>query len=345
MMIQKFLSKIKSYSMKPVNDTVRQREIRSFSILLFVTGAVLFLLLSSLLQNNAEVVKPKNETVAIPQSEKLVEYDEMLHKRLNHLQQLDEQYALLIEKKAAIKSLDSLNVVIHQEEEYFGTVVNSISQNITAFTDEIKMKQFVKMITSFKSVITYRAAISNLRNAVIDKMEEVNTDPDILTKPADDTDERNSRISQAGNFIDDLKETKAGETGQAEKEHASVLKEKADQLENRIAGLATANKSLKEINSRLQQQQSETNTLQQKAGSLQEKIDILTAEIQLTRVDYNLLKMGAVPANANPGKRKELFSEASLILTNLSDNDNADIRRKVKDKVLMLNHIAAGIKD
>ena len=139
MMIQKFLSKIKSYSMKPENDTVRQKEIRSFSILLFVTGAVLFLLLSSLLQNNAEVAKPKNEIVAIPQSEKLVEYDEMLHKRLDNLQQLDGQYALLIEKKADVKSLDSLNVVIHQEEEYFSTVVNSIGQNITAFTDEIKM--------------------------------------------------------------------------------------------------------------------------------------------------------------------------------------------------------------
>lgn len=296
MMIQKFLSKIKSYSMKPVNDAVRQKEIRSFSLLVFVTGAVLFLLLSSLLQNNTEVAKPKNEIVVIPQSEKLVEYDEMLHKRLDHLQQLDGQYALLLEKKAAVKSLDSLNVVIHQEEEYFSTVVNSISKNITVFTDESKMKQFVKMIASFKSVITYRAAINSLRNAVVDKMEEVNTDPD----------ERNSRISQAENSIDDLKKTKAAETKQAEKIHAKVLKEKTDQLENRIASLAAANKSLKEINSRLQKQQSETKTLKQKASSLQEKIDILTAETQLTG--------------------------ASSILTDLSRNDNADIRKKQKIK-------------
>ncbi len=282
--------------MKPVNDAVRQKEIRSFSLLVFVTGAVLFLLLSSLLQNNTEVAKPKNEIVVIPQSEKLVEYDEMLHKRLDHLQQLDGQYALLLEKKAAVKSLDSLNVVIHQEEEYFSTVVNSISKNITVFTDESKMKQFVKMIASFKSVITYRAAINSLRNAVVDKMEEVNTDPD----------ERNSRISQAENSIDDLKKTKAAETKQAEKIHAKVLKEKTDQLENRIASLAAANKSLKEINSRLQKQQSETKTLKQKASSLQEKIDILTAETQLTG--------------------------ASSILTDLSRNDNADIRKKQKIK-------------
>ena len=240
MMIQKFLSKIKSYSMKPVNDSVRQREIRSFSILLFVTGAVLFLLLSSLLQNNAEVVKPKNETVAIPQSEKLVEYDEMLHKRMNHLQQLDEQYALLIEKKAAIKSLDSLNVVIHQEEEYFSTVVSSISQNITAFTDEIKMKQFVKMIASFRSAIAYRAAIDSLRSEIAFKSEGLEPGTGQQQQLEDELEEKNNRISILENSVKVLKRAKAP-LGKQPKNQNNVLGKDNIKIEKKTAVLVSVN--------------------------------------------------------------------------------------------------------
>jgi chromosome segregation ATPase len=290
--------------MKPVNGTVRQKEIRSFSILLLITVAVLFLLLSSLFHNN-DVAAPQqvNESVVIPQSEKLVEYDEILHRQQDHLQQLDGQYALLLEKRAAVQSLDSLNVVIHQEEEYFKVALESISKNITVFTDESKMKQFIKMIASFKSFLTFRASISSLRNAVVYHREELNMDPDNLTQ-AESTDERNGRFSQSENSQEDLEEAKAAEKRRAEKLHARALKEKADLLEKRISSLASASNSLKQINRRLQNQQSETKALQKKAGILQEKMDALNAEIQLIRVDYNLLKTDAVASNSSPGQKK-----------------------------------------
>ena len=67
---------------------------------------------------------------------------------------------------------------------------------------------------------------------------------------------------------------------------------------------------------------------------------MLNAEIQLIQVDCNLLKVDAVAANSSPGKRKQLLSEASSILTDLSGNDNADIRKKAKDKVVILNQLS-----
>ena len=168
--------------MKPINTATRQKKIISFSILVFITGAVVFLLLSSLWQNNvkaAKITDTKTTTVTSSQDDKLVQYDEQLHARLLVLQQLDEQYVSLLVNSANMKSLDSFNTVIHQQEEYFNAAVNRISQNVVVFTDENKRKQFLKMITSFRAAIDNRTVINRLRNEVALKNENPGADKDI----------------------------------------------------------------------------------------------------------------------------------------------------------------------
>lgn len=214
----------------------------SFSILLFVTGVVVFLLLASLCQSDNSITKVANKVLNLEdtQSDKLVQYDELLHARLNSLHRLDEQYASLLINGANLKSLDSLNVIIHQEEEYFSAVVNSINQNITLFAGESKRNQFVKMIASFRSAITYRAAINSLRNEIAFKSEDLEPGTGQLQQLEDELEERNSRISILENSVKVLKKAKAP-LGKQPKNQNNVLGKVNIKIEKKTAVLVSVN--------------------------------------------------------------------------------------------------------
>jgi predicted RNase H-like nuclease (RuvC/YqgF family) len=230
-----------------------------------------------------------------------------------------------------------LNTVIHQEEDYFNAVIEKINQNIGLFTDENNMRQFVKMIASFRSIISGRASLNSLRNAVASRMNDAGTNGDIMTS-TETADERERRVRSIEATAKD-----AMHTTDASREHTqeiAVLKENINDLENKVASLTAVNDDLKQVNKRLSKEQAETKIILKKARNLQERIDMLNAEIQLTRVDCNLLKMDAVATDYDASQKKRLISESSSILASLSGSDNAAIRRKAKDKVALLNHIA-----
>lgn len=168
--------------MKPINHAVRQKKIYSFGVLLSVTGGIIFLMLASLLQNDSQAAMPSDITMkSTPntpdmQSEKLVHYYELLHSRLHSLQQLDEQFASLVKSDAGTATLDSLNGIIHQEEDFYTATLELINQRVSSFTDEDKKKQFLKMIKSFRSAITYRASINHLRDEMAFKGQVQSSD-------------------------------------------------------------------------------------------------------------------------------------------------------------------------
>jgi hypothetical protein len=174
--------------MKPINHAVRQKKIFSFSVLLSVTGGIIFLMLASLLQNDSQAAMPTDITMkSTPntpdmQSEKLVHYYELLHSRLNSLQQLDEQYTSLVRTDAGSASLDSLNGIIRQEEDFYTATLELINQHLSSFSDENKKKQFLKMIKSFRSAINYRQSINRLRDEVAFKGQVQMSDSSISTE-------------------------------------------------------------------------------------------------------------------------------------------------------------------
>ena len=79
--------------------------------------------------------------------------------------------------------------------------------------------------------------------------------------------------------------------------------------------------------------------------ALQQKVDVLDAELRLARVDCNLTRVDAAQIISNSRQRKELLSEASGILTSLSKYEDADIKKKVHDKITRLNQVAANSRD
>ena len=154
--------------MKPLNHSERKEEITSFSILLFLVSCVIFLLLSSLSHSDtkAEALAKKMSNPAELQENKMHQYNETLHSLLNRIQQLDKQYAFVLTHLDNNRCLDSLNIVIHQEEEYLSATVARISEDGVQITDPIKRKQLESMIALFKSIVEDRNAINTLRNAV-----------------------------------------------------------------------------------------------------------------------------------------------------------------------------------
>ena len=335
-MLQQLISKIRSFNLKPVNEPARQKEVRTFRVMLFITCGVVLLLFCSLLQKDEEIKIQVSEK-EVSQTDQLFQYDALLHKRLDKLQQLDEQYASFVKNNAGIKSLDSLNTVIHQEEDFFNAGIEKISQNAGSFTDEHLLQQFVKMIASFRSIISGRASFSSLRNAFASGVNDAGINGKTMNSTGT-IDERDRRIwSIEAAMEKDVK------TNGNDKEHSremAALKENINDLENKVASLTAANDELKQANKRLSKEQATTKIILKNARDLQERIDVLNAEIQLTRVDCNLLKMDAVAADYDVSQKKRLISESSSILISLAGSENAAIRRKAKDKVVQLNHIA-----
>lgn len=336
-MIQKLLTKIHSFSLKPVNDSQRQKKLRSFRLMLAVTCLVALILFCSLFQKDESMEQPVADAKPVSQNDKLFRYDELLHKQLGYLQKMDEQYAALVTGYSGGSQLDSLNMAIQQEEEYFGTAVENISKNAAVFTDEHIRQQFVTMIASFRSIISGRAAISSLREMIAAKAGGPYDGMGQILNTTATTGERESRIRQMENAAGESKT----ETETGKQREIAALRLNVNELEDKVAGLTTANNDLKLTNKKLFQQQEAAKLLVKKGHSLQDSIEVLNAEIQLTRVDCNLLK---VAADDDAGKKKRLVSESSSILISLAGSGNAAIRRKAKDKVILLNHIA-GTRD
>jgi hypothetical protein len=163
--------------MKPLNHAERKEKITLFSILLFLASAVSFLLLTSLVQKENKVMAATTKTINNfdVQESKIVQYNEILHGLLASLQQLDKQFAAKLSNSASNKFLDSLNIVIHQEEEYLISTIDRISKDGVEITDPGRKKQVEKMITFFKSIVADREAISILRNAVAFKKTSIIT--------------------------------------------------------------------------------------------------------------------------------------------------------------------------
>jgi hypothetical protein len=216
--------------MRPINYSARQKKMISFGILLFITGGIFFLMLSSLCQGDGSIARAAGKINKVmshedKQGDRLVQYDELLHARFNSLHRLDEQYASLVINGANLKSLDSLNVIIHQEEEYFSAAVKSINQNVNLFTDENKRVQFIKMIASFRSAIIYRDAVNSLRSEIAFKTgSQEGPGVDELQKLQEELEEKNNRISMLENSVNILRKVKTPLVKQTKKLPNAVTK-------------------------------------------------------------------------------------------------------------------------
>lgn len=337
--------------MSNFNLPERRKKIILFSILLSFTIGLAFLLATSLTDSgnkettiNTITNKASNETI------RLVRINEGLQSKLAALQSLDKQFAESITSEDFIATSDSINGLIQLQEAALVTAMEQYSQQENNFTDTVLNEGFNKMIAAYKATLDSRTAISKMRNALAMQNNSFSTDEKAMLTLQDALSQKESMISE---LKTSLKALANNNMAMSKNDHAAELQKNITTLESTLAALTATNNSLKNDHDRLQKQQNESSKnagsnemmLKEKAVSLQQKVDGLNAELQLAHVDCNLSRVDAAQIISNAKQRKQLLSEASYILTNLSATANDDVKKKVKDKIVRLNQVAANSRE
>ncbi|MDQ6761795.1 MAG: hypothetical protein M3015_04100 [Bacteroidota bacterium] len=82
-----------------------------------------------------------------------------------------------------------------------------------------------------------------------------------------------------------------------------------------------------------------------KLKSLNDKIDGLNAELSLAKIDCNLTRANGKDIIYNSRQRRDLPEESLTSLKNLANTGNPVIQRMVKEKMQLLQNIAATVRD
>jgi len=343
--------------MKPDNSGERKKKLIKFGMLGFVTVCLFILLLSSLWQNNGTIMaaKPSDEksVLLLQQNKRLQQYDELLHGKLSALQQLDKAFTASLTATGNSIQPDRVNRDIQQQEQVFSRLVDSLRLEVFKFTDTDIKSNFSKMITSFRLAVDNREAIGSLRNAVVMSTEGFTADEKAQLIMKNELDERRKKITALETALKDAERNNTAFNITPGNDHSKTMTENVATLESKIVSLTGANNILTQENEQLSKMQNETGNhssdsetmLKDKANLLQQKVESLNAELQLLKVDCNLNRVDATQIISTAKQRKRLLTEASSILTDLSASANADIRKKIKEKIVRLNQVAANSRD
>ena len=82
-----------------------------------------------------------------------------------------------------------------------------------------------------------------------------------------------------------------------------------------------------------------------KIKSLNNKIDDLYAQLSLEKIDCNLTRANGKDIIYNSRQRRVLLQESLTSLKNLANSDNPFIQRMVKERMQLLQNIAATVRD
>ncbi len=333
-----------------------------FVLALFITGGIIFLLLTSLKQMDGVNMLSKKSGNVSPelsvQDNAFVRYNEQLLEKLNNLRQLDEQFTDMLISPALNKNYDSLNNIILQEEEAFRKRIERMNQEGKTPDNKEGKSLLAGMIASFRSILESRKAVGSLRNAVAIGQNSFTPDEKALFKLQEELMTKTNLVATLGNSLSTL-EKKAAAIPAAlvnnqNAKFADSIKFVANTnvLENKITTLTANINNLKQDNERLRKLQNEyagnmisNEAVLREKNILQQRMESLNADLQLARVDCNLSRVDATQIISTAKQRKLLLNEASSILTDLAASGNAEMKRKVQEKIVRLNQVAANSRD
>ena len=348
--------------MEPVNNNSRKRNMFLSVIALLVTAGLAFLLFTSLKQMEGVNIVSNNFKKSSPllsqNNNQLALYNEQLLTKLNNLRALDEQFTGMMISTVSNKNYDSLNNIILQQEEDFRQTIESIKQQAGSNVDKDENSFFSKIIASFKSLLESRKSVSTLRNAVAIGQSSFTPDEKALFKLQEELMSKTNRVKTLEKSLSDLEKKTADIPSQLinaqNAKFADSIKFVANVnvLENKIATITSNMNNLRQENDRLQKQQNENaknlsnnESLLREKNGLQQRLESLNAELQLARADCNLSRADATQTISTSKQRKQLLSETSSILTDLSVSGNAEVKRKAQEKIVRLNQLAANTRD
>lgn len=274
----------------------------------------------------------------------------ILQQRLSDLQLLQQQYNTGVAAGKDKAALQNSRTSILQAEEAFRFSIDSIW--ISAITDKNTSSLQLKTIDAYKrSLDSIRTVNSSLN--IANTADDFVPDRKAFLQMRDELMDKTNRIALLKSSIEIMSK-------QADKTTVGIGADRVNEiqvadaalLEKKVTELTTGNQRLQQEIERLRKLPVEVakNTtteelLLSKNTALQQKVNNINAELQLVMVDCNLSRVDATQIISNSKQRKQLLSEASTILTNLSASSDAVIRNKVKEKIVRLNQVAANTRD
>ncbi len=343
--------------MKPSNNKTKQVII--FCLLLLATAGLASLLFAAVWhKEGVEAVKastPQQALTGDASYTSLLACNTVLAKRVNDLQQLDQQYATLLTEPNGKKMQDSVNQQIYVQEEIFRGSLDSAFLNTSIHGDSGINKFFTSILAGYRSILENRGAVGSLRTAINMSKTGLSPNQAAALKNQNDLRDKNNKIALLETTIKEMvtKTKQADEPILEEKDEVIALRRNIADQSNKVVALVTINSTLKQENDKLLKLENEyvknisvsDAANKNKSNSLQQKVDALNAELRLAQVDCNLSRVDAGQIISTSKQRKQLLSEASGILTNMANSEDAIIKKKVQDKITRLNQIAANTRD
>ncbi len=274
----------------------------------------------------------------------------VLQQRLSDLQLLQQQYNIGTAAGKDKAALKNYRTSILLAEEAFRFSIDSIW--ISAITDKNTSSLQLKTIDAYKSSLdSIRRINSSLniatadddfvpdRKAFVQMQDELmdKTNRIALLESSINILSKKSAMNTSGNVADRMNETQVAD--------AALLEKKVNELTAGNQRLQQEIERLRKLPVEAAKNSTAEEILLSKNTALQQKVNTVNAELQLVMVDCNLSRVDATQIISNSKQRKQLLSEASTILTNLSGSSDAVIRNKVKEKIVRLNQVAANTRD
>jgi hypothetical protein len=341
----------------------KKKKLIAFTLILVITAALEFVLIAALWNKDEKATMvPAGATflpaVAPSQYAGLLTANDVLSSRLDALLQADQQYNSLLTSSAGRTNLDSVTQQIYAAEEFLRASIDSVSLNLPQQADTAWNTLTGRILSSYRSILQSRQAIGTLRNFAGVDRKTFNPDQQDMLKTQAELRDKNGRIATLEATIKSLETKKEIQTPEQKEsssnEDLATLKAEMAAQQNRVSALTILNSSLKQDNEKLLRQQNDgtkavaeaaETALRSKAATLQQRVEALNAELGLAMVDCNLSRVDAAQIISNSKQRKQLLTEASGILTGLANSEDVAIKKKVQDKILRLNRIAANSRD
>lgn len=290
----------------------------------------------------------------------LLNEDQLLHEGLMKLDELDINYSKLLTESADSASLDSLNNLINTSKTDFNNLIDRLYSQKIKFKNPVNSEKSDNIIRAFISALNYRKSNDSLRMASPGLANGKNLEGDNfailqLQLNAQNKDNTINDLLSQLRFQNQLKkydlpvEQNIQPNTEIESLQSNVKKQR-DSIKILLTvynSLIKDNSSLANQLNKLKQNKNtpEADPMPGKINSLNDKIDDLNAEVVLARVDCNLTRANGKDIIYNSRQRKDLLQESLGSLKNLSSSNNPVIQRKVKDKMQLLQNIAATVRD
>ncbi len=337
-----------TYNILDPEKLEEKKKLKSRIAILYIGSIILFILLAILWFHNS----PKSETLANGTSRQdaeniaLLNQDELLHQSLKNLDQLDISYAKLVAAGADSVTLNNLDNLINTSETAFSDLIDSISNQKSFFKNQVNAERSDNILYAFVSALNYRKSNSSLRTSFFGNNKNLQGDTlkilQLQANVQNKTETIDYLMSQL-NFKNHLNTFLPNELSIEPKmkpgSMQAIIKRQRDSIQ---ILLSVYNSLIKDNTSMASQLKTKTNdTDADKINSLNSKIDDLYAELTLQKVDCNLTRVSGKDIISTARQRKDLLQESLNSLRNLAGATNPVVQRKVKDKMLQLQNIAA----